>query len=65
MTNNQIIKDKIEEKYRLIEENFKPDCFVLNKKVVKLTKEIEELQSLCTHTFKDNQCIYCLKTKEE
>ena len=61
---NNLIKRKIDEKYKLIEESFKPTCFVLNDKVVKLSKEIEELQNICCHNFENGQCKLCYKAEK-
>ena len=45
--NNLEIKKQIDTNYNLIEQNYKPDCFVLNTKVAKLMEEINVLQNLC------------------
>ena len=51
----------ITEKKQKIEELFDPTSFVLNPEVVKLEKEIEELQTKCEHNYVDGVCEYCGK----
>jgi hypothetical protein len=51
----------ITEKKQKIEELFDPTSFVLNPEVVKLEKEIEELQTKCEHNYADGVCEYCGK----
>jgi hypothetical protein len=59
--NNLEIKKQIDANYNLIEQSYKPDCFVLNTKVAKLMEEINVLQNLCQHNFVDGKCEFCYK----
>lgn len=48
-------------KRKKIEELTDFTTFVLNPEVVKLEKEIDELQSRCKHEFEKGACKYCGK----
>ena len=59
MTEKELFQ-AIQEKKNKIEELFDPTTFVLNPEVVKLEKEIEQLQSQCQHIFtKTGECEIC------
>lgn len=63
MTNLEI-KQEIDRRNELIKELLSPNIFTLNNTVLNLQKEIEELQSKCSHNFIDGYCEYCYKEKE-
>jgi hypothetical protein len=54
----------ITEKKSKIEDLFDPTSFVLNPEVVKLEKEIEELQTECEHNYVEGVCEYCGKENQ-
>lgn len=58
---NKEIKEKIDFLYDEIDNNSTFGTFVLNRKIYSCLKEIEELQDMCTHEFKNGVCIYCRK----
>lgn len=60
MTNEEIFS-LITDKREKIEKLTDFTTFVLNKEVVDLQNEIEELQAQCTHDYKDGLCKYCGK----
>lgn len=58
MTGEQI-REKIREYNRQISEVVEPISFVLNEETNRLLKEIEKLQKICNHNYKEKVCIYC------
>lgn len=57
---NQELHQAIKNKQQEIEELFDPTIFVLNPKIERLEKEIEQLQSQCHHDFSDaDKCKIC------
>ena len=57
---NQELHQAIKNKQQEIEELFDPTTFVLNPKIERLEKEIEQLQSQCRHDFSDtDKCKIC------
>ena len=59
-----IIKKRIDEYNKQIEELLSPDQFILNNKMVELTNKISELQNQCIHDFKDGYCKWCYKSEK-
>ena len=59
------IKRQIEQKSQCIKELVDPCSFVLNPEVEKLQKEIEDLQFICPHSYKNGSCIYCYHVDKE
>lgn len=55
------IKQQIDEYNRQIEGLLSPNQFTLNNMIVELSKEIDKLQSKCTHEFEEGFCIWCYK----
>lgn len=62
MSKNQT--ERITYLFNCIKEEADVSTFVLNKKVAKYLKEIEEIQEKCNHIFQDGSCIYCLKKEK-
>lgn len=60
MTNQEIFS-LITEKREKIEKLTDFTTFVLNKEVVELQNEIENLQAQCTHDYQNRLCKYCGK----
>lgn len=59
--NNLEIKKQIDECYALMQENFNPSCFVLNKQTITLMEKVSSLQNLCNHSFVDGKCEFCYR----
>lgn len=63
---NQEIHDEIVENEKMIDILFDPSRFDLQLEVIRLRQRNEELQSMCTHDFRDKPfCYYCYKLKTE
>lgn len=60
----EIIAQKIQAKYKEIEDNFQPDNFVLNSKITELYQEIDDIQKECQHEYENGYCKYCQKGEE-
>ena len=60
----EIIAQKIQAKYKEIEDNFQPDNFALNSKITKLYQEIDEIRKECQHEYENGYCKYCQKGEE-
>jgi len=58
---NQEIKEQIDANNATLETLINPTQFTLNPIVSNLLHEIAQLQSQCTHSFKDGVCEYCYK----
>lgn len=59
------IRSCLEENNREIEEILKTDVFILNKKIVALMGENDELRKECPHEYDENGiCKYCLAEKK-
>ena len=59
MTNIELFQ-AVQDRKERIEELFDPTTFVLNPEVVRLEKEIEQLQSQCQHEFNEvGECEIC------
>ena len=58
MTNEEI-RIRIDELYKLIEEEIDPCSFVLNLQAREYTMEIQEIRQQCNHHFVNGQCQYC------
>lgn len=63
MTQSQI-RARVNELYKLIEDNIDPCSFVLNEEVKKYSDEIESLQKQCAHEFHNGICIHCDKPEK-
>lgn len=57
------IKSKVLFNNAKIKELLDPSVFVLQPEVQKLMEENEELQSICTHEFKNGVCTICGKVE--
>lgn len=56
------IKSRMEKLHREHKESFSTESakiFILDDAVVEYFAEIEHLQKICPHEFKDGECIYC------
>lgn len=53
------IRAKIDELNAQLEQVVAPGIFTLNPEAVKISKEIESLQSKCQHHFVEGQCEFC------
>ena len=62
--NGSEIKKKIDEDNEKLAELATPSFFTLNKQVYELLQEVNYLQGLCVHEFKDGVCIFCGKEEE-
>jgi guanylate kinase len=60
----EIIAQKIQTKYKEIEDSFQPDNFILNSKITELYQEIENIQKECQHEYENGYCKYCQKGEE-
>ena len=56
---------KIDENNRKIKEALDPTQFILNKTIASLLEEIEGLQEICPHEYKNGRCVYCYKEETE
>lgn len=52
-------RKKVNELYKQIEENMDTSSFVLNKIVMELQSQLENIQNNCNHHYVNNKCIYC------
>lgn len=59
------IKKKIDEDNQKIKEALDPTQFILNKTIASLLEEIESLQKICPHEYKNGRCVYCYKEETE
>lgn len=62
--NGTEIKNKIDENQAKIEKLINPVIFTLNKEVVVLMKENDELRAQCAHEYENGVCKYCYKEEE-
>ena len=53
------IRKQIDDLYAELEEVSIPDNFILNPKIVIVSKKIEALQKQCTHHFVNGRCKFC------
>ena len=53
------IRKKINDLYSELEDITIPETFVLNPKILLVTKKIEALQAQCHHEFVGGQCKFC------
>jgi hypothetical protein len=53
------IRKQIDDLYAELEEVSIPDSFILNPKIVIVSKKIEALQKQCTHHFVNGHCEFC------
>lgn len=60
----EIIAQKIQAKYKEIEDNFQPDNFVLNSRITELYQEIDDIRKECQHEYENGYCKYCQKGAE-
>jgi hypothetical protein len=58
------IYEKVEQKFKRMEELFDPTTFVLNKESKQLEKEIRELQAQCLHEYVNGVCKFCRKEQQ-
>lgn len=63
MTNEER-KEKINELNSMIQSVLMPNVFTLNNTVLKIQKEIDQLQSECSHEYDEGYCNFCNKEKE-
>lgn len=63
MTNEER-KEKINELNSMIQSVLMPNVFTLNNTVLKIQKEIDQLQSECPHEYNEGYCNFCNKEKE-
>jgi len=57
---SNVIREKINENNKRIEELLLPNTFILNKEIYELLNENKELQRQCVHEFDEmGICIYC------
>ena len=63
MTNLEIHK-KIDEINAMVVKLLSPNEFILSNLIVKLTAEVQSLQSQCTHKFVEGFCEYCYKEQD-
>lgn len=65
MTGSEI-QAEIKKKYALFKETTQVNFGILNPEAQNLLKEVQELQSICPHSFcpKDLKCIYCGASQE-
>lgn len=60
---NKLIKSKIEENNKQIEQLLSPNTFILNNQVSALLSENKILQNKCHHRFTNGYCDFCGKEK--
>lgn len=59
------IKAKFDSKMKEMQDIMELEFFTLNKRVLEIREEIDDLQNNCPHEYDENgSCIYCRKEKE-
>lgn len=53
------IREKIDKNNAEINQNFRPEVFVLDTRIAKLIQENNQLRKQCEHKFENGICVYC------
>ena len=59
------IREQIDKNNAKINQNFKPEVFVLDTKVAELIQENSLLRKQCEHKFENGICVYCDLREDE